>query len=290
MVKSIHEWQSQGGNYFTFKHHRIFYKTAGEGTPLLLIHGFPTACWDWCKIWDELASHYRLITFDLIGFGLSDKPKQNQYSIFQQADIAEALLSHLSLNECHILAHDYGDTVAQELLARHNENTLAVDLQSVAYLNGGLFHGVHKPLLIQKLLMTPIGRFLGKLINKDRFTQSMRTICGKNSQPSEQELDILWQLISHKNGNAVIHKVIRYMHERKKHAKRWIGALQQTKLPMRLIDGTVDPISGQHLIDYYQEHIPNADTIELDGVGHYPQLEAPEKVLEYYLEFRQQNT
>ena len=56
------------------------------------------------------------------GFGFSDKPRgldPSPYSIYRYADVVESLLEHLDVTAVHVLAHDIGDTVAQELMARH---------------------------------------------------------------------------------------------------------------------------------------------------------------------------
>lgn len=84
-------------------------------------HGFPTASWDWHKLWPEFVKHYRVIALDMIGFGFSDKPINYHYSIGDQADLQQALLTSLGISSIHLLAHDYGDTVAQELLARFED-------------------------------------------------------------------------------------------------------------------------------------------------------------------------
>ncbi|WP_227538139.1 alpha/beta fold hydrolase [Marinobacter vulgaris] len=93
-----------------------------EGEPgqetILLIHGFPTASWDWHKIWPALRQAHRVVAMDMLGFGFSEKPASHRYSIHQQADIVEGVVRQLGLDRFHVLAHDYGDTVAQELLAR----------------------------------------------------------------------------------------------------------------------------------------------------------------------------
>lgn len=62
---------------------------------VVLLHGFPTSSWDWHYQWDELAKHYRVVTFDLLGFGYSDKPHNYRYSIHKQADLTMALLREL---------------------------------------------------------------------------------------------------------------------------------------------------------------------------------------------------
>ena len=60
--------------------------------------------------------------------------------------------------------------------------------------------------------------------------------------------------------------------------------------PLRLVVGTADPIAGQAMADRYRQVVPRADVVELAGVGHYPQIEAPGLVLGAYLEFRDRHT
>jgi len=68
---SLQQWQSQG-QFTQISGHQIFTKTAGDITKpaLLLIHGFPSASWDWEGMWQTLSEHYFVITLDMLGFGL----------------------------------------------------------------------------------------------------------------------------------------------------------------------------------------------------------------------------
>jgi pimeloyl-ACP methyl ester carboxylesterase len=75
------------------------------------------------------------------------------------------------------------------------------------------------------------------------------------------------------------------LRERKKFRARWVSALQQTQAPLRLIKGAADPVSGEHMVERYEELTPLADVVRLKAIGHYPQMEAPEEVLRAYLEF-----
>ena len=120
---ALADWRS-AGQTFSFNGHGIRYWTAGQGEPLLLIHGFPTASWDWHYLWAALAERYQVIACDMLGFGDSAKPRGHAYSLLEQADLQQALLAHLGIGQpVHVLAHDYGDSVAQELLARHRART-----------------------------------------------------------------------------------------------------------------------------------------------------------------------
>ena len=283
---ALDDWRAQS-QAFHFRGHTIRYWTAGDtqAQPLLLIHGFPSASWDWHRLWAPLAERYRLIACDMLGFGYSAKPRGHAYSLLEQADLQQALLAHLGEQRpLHVLAHDYGDSVAQELIARHQEGQL--QLASCVFLNGGLFPETHHPVRVQKLLLGPLGPLIGRLFSRRKLAQSFARIFGPHTQASEAELDALWQLVAYNNGPAVMHRLIRYMPERRQQRQRWVTAMQATTLPMRVIDGAFDPISGAHMVARYRELIADADTVLLDGIGHYPQLEAPAEVLEHYLQFR----
>jgi len=283
---------------FAHRGHTICYRQGGSNpqahSALLLIHGFPTSSWDWHSVWDPLCAKFpRVIAPDMIGFGFSAKPRGYDYSIFDQADLHENLLAHLGVKRVHILAHDYGDTVAQELLARHadrrakNDPTLAIE--SCVFLNGGLFPETHRPRLIQKLLLTPLGPILGLLMNRRGFARSFSAVLGPDTQPSASELEEFWSLIRREGGNRIMHRLIRYLPERQANRKRWVGALQRTKVPLRVIDGPLDPVSGQHMVDRYRELVPNPDTVTLPGIGHYPQVEDSAGVLKAFLAFHERN-
>ena len=284
----LETWHAEG---LTYRHrgHDIFYRLQGAGDPLLLIHGFPTASWDWRPIWATLAARYRLIAPDMIGFGFSAKPQDYSYSIMDQADLHEGLLQSMGVEQVHVLAHDYGDTVAQELLARHNERQSSgrpgLKLRSVCFLNGGLFPETHRPRLVQKFLISPLGPLLVRFMGERSFGRSFSAVFGKKTQPTPEELKDFWRLVAYNDGLRVFPRLIRYMPERRQHRARWVGALQNAKIPLRVIDGAVDPVSGRHMVERYRELVPNPDTVLLENIGHYPQVEHPQGVLDAYLPF-----
>ncbi len=301
---SINEWRNKG-RFVTLQGHKIFYvesaqandRAVGNGPPLentpkdtiLLIHGFPTSSWDWAPMWQALSSRYHLVAMDMLGFGYSDKPNPHTYSIHEQADIVEALIETLGLKRFHVLAHDYGDTVGQELLARQNAGRGKGDWCSVCFLNGGLFPETHQALLIQKLLLSPLGPLINRLTTRRRFDVSVSRVFGAETQPSQFELDGFWALINHNQGRHIFHNLITYMSDRKTHRERWVTALKEACVPLGLINGSVDPVSGAHMIAHYKNIVGEPDYLaELPAIGHYPQVEAPEDVVRYYLEFLDQ--
>ena len=124
---TLAEWRSEAST-FAFGDLNIAYWRGGSGKPLVLVHGYPTAAWDWHRVWGTLGERRSLIAPDMIGFGLSDKPRSG-YTIHRQADMHEALLNHLGIGEYDALVHDYGVSVGQELLARRGDGSGATGWQ-----------------------------------------------------------------------------------------------------------------------------------------------------------------
>lgn len=289
-MKPLKQWRDDA-QYFNAAGSQIAYWTSKKPEDdkpwLLLIHGYPTSSWDWSGLWPGLKTQFNLAALDMLGFGLSDKPLSIRYSIMDQADLQEALLAQLGVGEAHLFVHDYGNTVGQELLARHNEGSLSFSIKSLCFLNGGLFPEQHRARAIQKLGLTPLGPLLGLLLTRQKFRQTFDEIFGPNSKAPDAEIDAHWTLISEKNGRRALHKLLQYIPERKANRERWVGALQNTQIPMRLINGGADPVSGKHLYDYYLEQVPEADAVLFEDIGHYPHTEAVDATLKAFLEFQQ---
>lgn len=253
---------------------------------LLLIHGFPTSSWDWQKINAPLAQLAHLEAIDMLGFGFSDKPNKRDYTIHQQASLQFEYLEYKGIREVHILCHDYGVSVAQEMLARQLERSSDIAIKSCCFLNGGLFPETHQALLIQKLLLGPLGPLLNRFSAFAQFKNSFASVFGAQTQPSEAELRDFWQIINYKDGKHLFHNLITYMRDRREHRERWLHALQASTVPLALINGSVDPVSGAHLVKRYRELGCRLDALtELPAIGHYPQIEDPHGVANAYAAF-----
>lgn len=248
---------------------------------LVFIHGFPSAAWDWHHQWQFFADEYQLVALDLLGFGLSDKPYPHNYSVLEQADIVADLIKSLNLPSVNVVAHDYGDTVAQELLAREQEGKLGFEISTLVWLNGGLFAESHRPLATQTLLNGPLGPLVSRLMSKNSLSKGFSRIFAPQSQPKQHEIDCLWELLCSNKGKRVIPRLLDYMKERQIYRQRWVDAMQvaTSVSPQRycFVNGIADPISGQHMLEQFQQLFPKVPTVPLE-VGHYPQLESPQHV------------
>lgn len=279
-------WQ-QGGKWFKYRDHSIFCRIEGKGEPLILIHGFPTSSWDWHALWPALTERYFVIAIDMIGFGFSDKPVDYDYNIVDQADLLSGFLRELGVQKCDVVCHDYGVNVTQELLARQLEGSHDCEIKSVCFLNGGLFPETHQPVFMQRLLSSSIGGIVSRFITRNSYEKAICRLFGAANQPDQELLQNFWDLVKYNNGLGLVHRLVRYIEERRCHRNRWVDALQKTQTPMRFINGVDDPASGREMAERYEYMIDNSDVVRLEGVGHYPHIETPQRVLSTYLEFRQ---
>lgn len=297
MHAELEAWKA-AGQYFDYLGFQIFYRHDGPplGTApvLLCIHGYPFNSWDWSLIWPTLTKKFTVIAPDNIGMGFSDKPVAYQYSVPDHADTHEALLAHLGAQKVHILAHDLGDSIGQEVLARNHFGDQVygkLDIESITWLNGGMFVESYTPRLLQKAMSrTPLGDIISPLqgspLSRRLADPTINEMFGVNRKPSRELMDKFHEILDYNDGKRVMHKVGRFIEDRYVHRNRWVRAMRETNIPMRLIDGPSDPNSGAHMAKRYREVIPNPDVVMLaDDISHWPQIEAPDEVLAAFLEF-----
>jgi pimeloyl-ACP methyl ester carboxylesterase len=295
MDAELEGWKA-AGQYFDYLGFDIFYRLdglpLGEGPTLLLIHGYPFNSFDWELIWPTLVERFTVIAPDMIGMGFSAKPVAYGYSVHDHADMHEALLAHLGVERCHLLAHDLGDSVGQELLARQHFSEHAygsVSYESITWLNGGMFNETYTPRTMQKLMSgTPLGDLMSPLqgspFSRRILEPTINEMFGPHTKPSRALMEKFHQILDYNDGKRVLHKVGRFLNDRYVHRNRWVRAMRETQVPMQLIDGPIDPNSGAHMARRYAEVIPNADVVMLaDDIGHWPQIEAPADVLTHFL-------
>ena len=152
----------------------------------------------------------------MIGWGLSDKPEAFSYSLFQQADVAEALLKSLGISEAHVASHDLGTSVHTELLARNLEGSLSFKLLSSLITDGSILQWI-------------------------------------SNEPASQNL-------AQSNETLFL-------------------AMEKTT-PLRIAWAKDDPVATVNIGRELAQRCPQAEYVEIGGVGHFPNAEDPDFVAE----------
>lgn len=256
----------------------LFVVEAGEGgaTPLVILHGYPGSAVDFERALPLLARERRVVVHDHLGFGLSDKPADYSYSLVDQADFAVGLWQAMGLREVHLLAHDYGTSVATEIVCRHVRGQLPIGLRSLTLCNGSVHIELAQLMLAQKLLKHPTwGPLLARVSSRGYFRRNILNTLAKPI--SDEEIDRMWALLIHDHGRERLPLISRYVDERYRLWHRWIGSLTQLNLPALILWGRLDPIARPPIAEALAGEIPGARLRWLDDIAHWPMLEAPER-------------
>ena len=250
---------------------------------LLLLHGFPESSYSYHAIVTGMLEQFeRLILFDMIGYGLSDKPTESySYSLFQQADTALQVWRYFGVKGGHLLSHDMGDSVATELVARQVSHLLpswfSKGFKSFTFTNGSMVLELASLRITQKILLSSYGHWMSRLSTYSIFYQQVRSAHG-NNKLSDENIKLLWNAVQQQKGHKKTYLLIKYLDDRKRFEKtRWLPALSKLQLPIHICWGKEDAVAKVEMAHYLKEKIcPSATLTIMEGVGHFCQLGSPD--------------
>lgn len=294
MSPQLTAWKAKGEyiSYGAFRH-KIFVKQLGNPAAsaqktLLLLHGFPESSYSYHAVLDGMLEIFdRIILFDMLGYGWSDKPVQNySYSLLEQADTAFQVWKYFGVKGGHLLSHDMGDSVATEIVTRHENDLMPTwfseGLQSITFTNGGMVLELAALRITQKILLSRYNFLLRNITTFGIFNHQIRSAHG-NKNLSDKEVQTLWEAFTLQDGHRKAYLTIRYLNDRKQFEKtRWLPALAQTKLPIHLCWGDEDVVARVAIAHYLKENVcKNATLTIMKGLGHFCQLGSPKKWVKY---------
>ena len=285
---TANEWKSKG-EFITVNDRKLFvidtssFFSTEDKVPtetMVVLHGYPTSSYDYYKVLPELSKHYRVIIHDHLGFGFSDKPLDYSYSLLDQADIALQLWQQLGVKKTHLLAHDYGTSVATEIIARNNNHELTIEIEKLTLCNGSMHIELSQLRTIQKLLKNKwLGKYVAKLTTYAIFSKNLRNVYFDKTKVSNNELKDMWMQLEYNEGRKVIHKLSQYINERYTYWNRWIGALKETNLQTNIVWAKNDPVAVPAIARLIATEISNNKLFWIENTGHFPMLENPDEWL-----------
>ncbi len=249
----------------------------GDGPLLLFLHGFPSSSYDFRELL-ALRPDRRALLFDMLGYGLSDKPADHVYRLGWHADAAEELVRRAGDPPVYLVAHDMGTSVATELFARELRGEAKLDVAGALLFNGSILLDRASPTLGQKLLRSRLGPLFARLTSERSFRLQFGQIFSEAHPLTAPEAADQWALLSHHGGQRIGHLLVEYMAERERHVERWHGAFRDWAGGLSLAWGLEDPVATTAVLDGLRELRPGVPVKELPGIGHYPQLERPDLI------------
>ena len=263
----------------------VTYVEAGSGPVLLLIHGMAGNIGNWQKVIAALARHHTVVAADLPGHGAS-APGAGDYSLGALAAGLRDLLVVLGHERATLVGHSLGGGIAMQFAYQFPEITERLVLVS----SGGL--GPEVSPVLRAAALPGAGLFIAVTAAAGRSAGAVlaRGLAAVGLRPNADIAEVARGYASLADPDrraaflATLRSVIGIGGQRVRAADRLYLA---EGLPVLIIWGARDPIIPVHHGEQAHEAIPGSRLEIFDGVGHLPQLEAPERfvlVLERFLE------
>ncbi len=260
---------------------RMHYVDEGRGEPILFIHGSPTWSFMWRYQIEELCGVARCIAPDLMGFGLSDKPKSFHYCAFDQSRAIDQLIRHLDLRDITLVAHDYGGPIGIGCVMDEPER-----FKRIVLTNTWLWDLATDPdgQRLAKAASGPLGKLHyseGYLVSKQIKSQ----ILARDHWNESVERSYAGPLHD-KDDRFGIFEMARCLPQ----SGPWFSELWSCReslreKPMMLLWGLKDSYFGQKALDRLWHEFPLAEVHTYENAGHYLMEEEPLDVASHIRSF-----
>lgn len=256
--------------------------SASPDRTVVLLHGFPESSYSYSGAFELLEGSFdRIVSFDFIGFGFSAKPAEGfGYSLFEQADLALTLLRGAGITGCHFVAHDMGDSVMTELLARLNHDRPAwfePGPLSVTFTNGSMVLGDAKLRVGQRALVSPLGRYLARITDSPTIFEKQVVSAHGNDRLTEGQILDMYSASTTGAPRGLAAELIGYLRERRRFERsRWLPAVSACQAPVHIAWGADDAVAPVAIAERLKSEVkPEADLTVTDGLGHFAQIQDP---------------
>ena len=256
---------------------KLFYQEEGKGPPLLLIHGFGASTYTWRYVAPALAQTHRVIAVDLKGFGQSDKPFDERYSVFDQAELLAQLIEDKDLRNLTLVGHSFGGGIALLLALEANERlegriSRLVLLDTIAYPQ-------HIPVFF-RLLDVPLVSQLGvRMVPPSVQTRvALKIAYLDDSKIDDDEVEIYAAPLKTAAGkHAIIHSARQIMPKDLAEIAERYNTIQ---LPTLILWCDHDRIVPLEVGLKLRRTLPNSIFRLVEDCGHMPQEEQPASTLQ----------
>jgi pimeloyl-ACP methyl ester carboxylesterase len=287
---NLKQWRSEG-TVKDINGHQIFVHATGpvsdDGHGVLIVHGYPGSSWDWQAVTARIGDKARVVSIVMPGFGLCEKPMdgtyQGNYSLMSAADIFEGVAKEEGLTSVVLVAHDMGQTVGLELMARQEENRLSFKIRHAILLDGSTLVDMISFLPAQAKMLEQPDVADSEDWDYDEFCAGFFTSTYPEAYLATDDFAnaeaCQGNQVFYNHGSRVMTQIMRYIKERKEELGRWERTFFTFQsAPMTLLWGVEDPVALIAMADRVKNERPYTDYRRLEGVGHWPSIEAPDYV------------
>lgn len=270
--------------YVTVHGHRRAFVRKGNGPVLLLLHGLACDHTTWSTVIDELAQDFTVIAPDLLGHGLSDKPRAD-YTLGGFANGMRDLLTVLGIDKVTVVGHSFGGGIAMQFAYQFPERCERLVLVS----SGGLGEEVH-PLLRAATL--PGSEFVLPLLAHPRVIDVASVIpralgrIGLRTRVDLEEMARGYQSLANAEArSAFIHTLRAVIDPTGQRINASDRLYLASKMPSLLVWGRRDRIIPVEHAQPAHNAMPGSRLELFDDAGHFPHLDDPLRFVRTLQEF-----
>jgi pimeloyl-ACP methyl ester carboxylesterase len=253
----------------------------GQEPTVVLMHGFPDDLHLYDRLVPQLAGR-RLVTFDFLGWGASDKPTGYPYTATNQTSDLDAVIQHLQLGSVVLVAHDASGPPAINWALDHPERVAALVLLNTYYAR---MPGLRPPEAI-RLFSTPLVRSVARPISRAfgdlLFRRTYRWQVGRFFRDPDMREEFLPLLYRQFTASPSTHEAFfglnRDLLPTVAAGTAALPRLRRFTRPVRIIFGAADPYLNTRVARRFHELFPTSELFLLPGARHYVQLDEPHQV------------
>jgi haloalkane dehalogenase len=263
-------------HYYELHGHKLHYIDEGEGETLLFVHGTPSWSFEYRNLIKALSPNFRCVAIDHIGFGLSDKPRNYDYSTINHSRSLERFVLELGIQDFTLVVHDFGGPIGLNM-AINNPSLI----KRIVIMNSWMWDSSSDPVFIKlsRILRSPLLPFLYRYLNF-----SPRYLLPGSFGDSPLDKKLLSQYtkpfarISSRSGPLAFARSL--LHDQKWFGELWEKRESISDKPILLVWGMKDKVLKPAMLDRFVAGFVGAKVVKLDTCGHFPQEEQPQKVIE----------
>jgi haloalkane dehalogenase len=268
--------------------HRIYTRDyPGAEPPIILMHGFPDNLHLYDRLLPYLSSQRRLITFDFIGWGASDKPAHHAYTAANQEGELNAVIQQLGLKQVVLVAHDASGPPAIDWALARPEQVAGLVLLNTYYCQMPTLRPPEAIFLFSTPLVRVIARFVSQLFGNLIFRKMYWWQVGrffKDAAVSKEFLPALYrQFAAIPSTRPAFFALNNDLRPSIRAHTKMIPKLREFRRPVRIIFGAADPYLNKGVAQSFHELLPTSDLFLLPGARHYVQMDEPARVAQLIL-------
>ena len=262
-------------------HHIHAREYPGAEPAIVLMHGFP----DNLHLYDRLVPHlspFRIVTFDFLGWGASDKPQGYPYTAKNQRGDLHEVIKQLELGQVVLVAHDASGPPAIDWALNHQDQVAALVLLNTYYCAMPTLRPPEAIFLFSTPIIRNIARPVSTMFNNFILRRMYWWQVGRFIRDADIRTQFVPLLYQQFDDNPSTRQAFFRLNEdllgTVRAGTKSISKLKEFKRPVRIIFGDSDPYLNKGVAKKFHEFFPTSDLFLLSTARHFVQMDEPEEV------------